>query len=792
MKTIIRNFMFVLRRFKMAMLLNVFGLSIAYAAFMIIMMQVSYDNHFDSCQPNAASIFRMDRSGWGGSSAVSSRPLERTARELSPHIKYGVVLSSWGNNTFFSVEHNGEKANYKEQFKAATLDLPHVFDFDFTEGDANALSAPNSVIIPESFARKYFGNEPALGKALLNPDNGETYRTIGGVYKDFPRNSSLTNIIYERMSDSENYDQWGNQNYQIFYRLDDPANVDITKSNIKKNITAERVFNTEDDLQWDKNGVDLTFTPLSELHFLGKVDYDPFPKASRQTIIVLISIALVILIIAGINFTNFSTALTPMRIKSINTQKVLGSPDTLLRGSLLLEAIGISLLSYLLSLGLLHIANITTVASLVEVDLSFAQQPFIIAGMAGVAVLVGLLAGLYPSYYITSFPPALVLKGSFGLSPKGRHLRSALVSVQFIASFALIIGSLFMYLQNYYMQHTPLGYDKDEMIVVHINQKINDRRDAFVSQLKTFSGISDATYAHSLLASGDTYMGWGFKMNNKNINFQCIPVSSSFLRVMGIDVLEGRDFRPEDDINGGYYIFNRKAVEQYDIKLGDKINGDEVIGFVPNIKFASLRTEVSPMAFYIWGKSMWRDANVPVFFSVAYVKVKAGSDLRAAMEHVRSTLKKFDPAYPFDVKFYDEVLQSTYEKEQKISSLITLFSLIAVFISIVGVFGLVVFDSEYRRKEIGVRKVLGSTTGQILIMFNKTYLRILVICFVLAAPIAAYAISGWLENFAYRIPMYWWVYAIAFVLILIITVATVTFQNWHAANSNPVNSIKSE
>ena len=310
--------------------------------------------------------------------------------------------------------------------------------------------------------------------------------------------------------------------------------------------------------------------------------------------------------------------------------------------------------------------------------------------------------------------------------------------------------------------------------------------------MKSFSGIEDITYAEQVLSSRDYYMGWGRTFKDKDINFQCIPVSPSFLRVMGITVTDGRDFRDEDDLKDtGCYIFNEKAREMYELELGDKIEKDEIIGFIPNVKFASFRNEVSPMTFYVWGKYRWGSEG-DKYYNAAYVKVKAGSDLRAAMKHIKASLTKIDPVYPFKTSFYNEILQRTYEKELKISNLITLFSVIAIFISIVGVFGLVVFESEYRRREVAVRKVLGSSTSQILVLFNKGYLFILIICFILAAPVAFYGVYRWLENFAYRTPMYWWVFLVSFILVSIITFITVTFQNWHVANSNPVDSMKTE
>ena len=791
MKTILRNFFSVLRRFKAASVLNVLGLSIAFVAFMLIMMQVNYDYTFDCSHRNADAIFRVDIvHGSKGSQAIICRPFARAFTESSPHIKGGCLLNAWVGSPFFYVEQNGQRTGYRENAWEVTPGLLDVIHFDMLEGTAQALDEPGSVILPESMAKKIFGNETAVGKQLIAPNVEMNAQIIKGVYKDFPRNSALQNVIYVAMNPKENYDNWGNWNYFFFVRLDDPANKENVLDNFKSNFNAKEVFGNE--FEWGgEESFDLRLTSLPDVHFLNNVDFDSMPKASRQTLLVLFSIAFVIIIIAGINFTNFSTALTPMRIKSINTQKVLGSSDRMLRGSLLVEAVGVSTFAYLLSLLFLYVIPKTPVASLVDADISFGAQPMIIAGTAVIAVIVGVLAGLYPSYYVTSFPPALVLKGSFGLSLAGRRMRSVLVGIQFVASFILIIGSLFMYLQNRYMQNAPLGYDKEEMIIVHLNNKINKDRDAFTNQLKSFSGVEDVTYSQFLLSSQDQYMGWGRDYNGKNINFQCLPVSSSFLKVMGIEVKEGRDFRPEDDQKEtGCYIFNEKAKAQLELKLNEQIDGDEIIGFIPDIKFASFRQEVTPMAFYLWGKYQWgQEGN---YYNAAYVKFKAGSDLRAGMEHVRESLKKFDSEYPFVIRFYDEVLQHTYEKELKIGSLITLFSLVAIFISIVGVFGLVVFESEYKRKEIAVRKVLGSTTGEVLYMFNVSYFWILLICFVHGAPVAWYGVHRWLENFAYRTPMYWWVLPLAFLAIGMITFLTVTYQNWHVANENPVKNIKSE
>lgn len=787
MKTILRNFFSVMRRFKMAGLLNVLGLSVAFTAFMVIMMQQVYDTNFDRCYPGSECVYRLDFSQPGGyRQSIISRPLARLLVNSSSHIVASALYDGGGKSSdlFFSIERNGNKLNFREARGQVTPGYPQVFQFDMLAGDSLTLQDPGKVLLPLSLARKLFGEESAVGRQLLLEEPGQFY-TVGGVYRDFPRNASVENVMYTAIGPKDNYDEWGNWNYSCFVRLDSPHNVADVQAGFKKAFDAKEVFGS------DGEKAQIQLDNLAELHFDNHVEWDTLPKASRSTLLVLFAIGFIIVLIAAINFTNFSTALAPMRIKSINTQKVLGSSPGIIRAGLMAEAVGISVIAYLLSLLWIVMLRYTPVATFTDADMSLAAQLPIVWGTAALAVVIGLLAGIYPARYMTSFQPALVLKGSFGLSPKGRQMRNVLIGIQFIASFALIVGAMFMYLQNQYMRNAPMGYEKDAVIVTDMNNRLNQSRETFSDKLKSLAGIEEVTYAEFLLSSQDKYMGWGRSYRNKSINFQCLPVDPSFLRVMGIQPTQGRDFRPEDGLaDSPRYIFNERARTEFEMELNEKIDGAEIVGFVPDIKFASFRTSIEPMAFLVWGKTRW--SGSPLRYRYAYVKVKAGTDLREAFRHVQQSLKTIDPEYPYSVRFFDEVLNRTYEKEQKIGSMVTLFSLMAVFISMVGVFGLVVFDSEYRRREISVRKVLGSTTNQILILFNRTYIRIILVCFVIAAPLAWYTVHRWLENFAYRTPMYAWVYVVALLVVAVITIITVTFQNWRAANDNPVNSIKSE
>ena len=786
MNPILRNFLSVIRRYKLAVVLNILGLSVAFTAFMIIMIQLNYDFGFDKFHKDFDKIFRVEFTQQHTSTqAVICRPLADRFFESSPQILAGAINQSWEINESFHVEGDDIRNIYQANSLVVSPSFFDVFTFDFVEGSNEGYVAPGTIFIPLSLSRKLFGSEPAVGKQIVI--SGRETQTIMGVYRDFPANSIVNNRIYFAMQENENKDDWSSWQFNAYIRVKDAENASQLFDNFKRTFDATALWG--EGFNWEESGNSIRLTALPDIHYVTDVQYDNAPKTSKQTLMVLFTIAIMIVAIAAINFTNFSTALTPIRVKSINTQRVLGARRNKLRLTIASEAVMVCLLSYIIAICCVMLLNNSQLSRLVDADLSIAANPLIIGGTALIALLTGVFAGWYPSFYVTSFAPALVLKGSFGLSPKGKKMRNTLIGIQFIASFALIIGTSFMYLQNRFMKNSPLGYEKDELITVNTGV-IQSSRDALINQLKTYSGIEDVTYGESLLSSSDSYRSWGFGYKGESMSFQCLPVHYSFLKVMGIEITEGRDFRAEDaNTQYGAYVFNETAHKRYNMELGTKIQviEGEIVGFMPDVKFASFRNAVEPMAFYVWGTWNFGDRS-----NMTYIRLKAGTDKRAAMSYIRSTLAEFDASYTFEVRFFDEVLQRLYEKEIALSTLITLFSLIAIFISIVGVFGLVVFDSECRRKEIGIRKVLGASTMGIVLMFYNEYLRILLICFVLASPLAWYAIHRWLENFAYKTPMHWWVYLLALVVVGAITAATVTFQNWRVASDNPVNSIKSE
>ena len=537
-------------------------------------------------------------------------------------------------------------------------------------------------------------------------------------------------------------------------------------------------------------GEQIRLVPLTDIYYMNETqDGGTFRSGNKEVTALLFGIALLIVIVAAINFTNFSTSLTPLRIKSINTQKVLGSSDTLLRRSLLIEAALISFIAWLVSLVIVWGLDWAEALPFIEADLSLVSNLPIVFLCGIVALVIGWLAGIYPAYYITSFPPALVLKGSFGLSPSGRKLRTTLICVQFVVSIVLIIGACFVQIQNSYMRNFSLGFDKDQVAIVELNETMYDKHhDTYVNRLKENPGIEDVAFAMEKVGSKDGYNTNGGNYKGKDFQYFIIIASSNFLRVMGIPVIEGRDFSKADELSDHVsYIFNRTAMEGLDMQVGDAFDSyspGHLIGFSDDVKFTSLRGGEDNIAFLV--------GNFGYSLPISYIRLKAGSDIHAVVGHIQETMRELDPSYPFNIEFYDEIFNHLYRKEENLRDLVTVFSLLAIIISLVGVFGLVVFETQYRRKEIGIRKVHGATVGEILLMFNKAYLRIVGICFVIAAPVAWQGVKMWLEGFAYKTPLHWWVFLIALLIVTVITLLTVSFQNWKAANENPVNSIKSE
>lgn len=795
MKLMIRNLLYLFKRFKTAVVLNLFGLTIAFAAFLLIVMQVDYEMNYDAMHSKSGRTFRLEANhGEFEHNAIHCLMFSDAFVNSSAHITdYSYRYPFYGGERYCQIDEvddQGEAKVFKENFQLCLPNISDVFDFHMKEGSVECLSIPGSVLIPKSVAKRLFNKQSAIGKRIrMSGSSGwqpvsTTILTIGGVYKDFPGNTTVQNRIYVPMDQlgllKSSWQMYANE---IYVTLDDPLNKEEVLDHFNK------TFDFAKSQMGSAQEIALRLTPLKDVYYTHDTTFDFNPKGHRETNYVLLGIAFLILFIAGINFTNLTTSLIPLRLKTINTHRVLGCSIYKLRAISLIESIVICLISYILALFIVNDLSYTPIANWVDADIRLSQYKGLILLTALIAILTGCLAGLYPAIRSTSYAPALVLKGSFGLSPKGKKVRVALIGFQYTVSIALIIVTLFMGLQNHFMTSSEqLGFNKDQVAIVNLTPEIYAKhKPQYIQKLKDYPGIEDVAFSVYELSKEDDMIDLEYaRHEDKDVFFKVFYASENFLSVMDIQVEEGRDFTRED-LNKAQsdYIINPAAERDFHLHPGDRFNDRTVLGVSKDFRFNSCRIASSPFVFAL-------NNDIPNPKLVSYIRFNSKTNLQEAVAHVRETLKEIDPTFPFEISFYNTILNNLYQKEQTLGKLISLFGIMAILISIVGVFGLVLFETQYRRKEIGIRKINGATTGQILLMFNKTYIRIVSVCFIISIPIAWMGTQQWLENFAYKTPLHLWVFIVAFLIILSVTIGTVTFRNWQAANENPVNSVKSE
>ena len=795
MKLMIRNLLYLFKRFKTAVVLNLFGLTIAFAAFLLIVMQVDYEMNYDAMHSKSGRTFRLEANhGEFEHNAIHCLMFSDAFVNSSAHITdYSYRYPFYGGERYCQIDEvddQGEAKVFKENFQLCLPNISDVFDFHMKEGSVGCLSIPGSVLIPESVAKRLFDKQSAIGKRIrMSGSSGwqpvsTTILTIGGVYKDFPGNTTVQNRIYVPMDQLDLLkSSWQMYANEIYVTLDDPLNKEEVLDHFNK------TFDFAKSQMGSAQEIALRLTPLKEVYYKHDTTFDFNPKGHRETNYVLLGIAFLILFIAGINFTNLTTSLIPLRLKTINTHRVLGCSIYKLQAISLIESIVICLISYILALFIVNDLSYTPIANWVDADIRLSQYKGLILLTALIAILTGCLAGLYPAIRSTSYAPALVLKGSFGLSPKGKKVRVALIGFQYTVSIALIIVTLFMGLQNHFMTSSEqLGFNKDQVAIVNLTPEIYAKhKPQYIQKLKDYPGIEDVAFSVYELSKEDDMIDLEYaRHEDKDVFFKVFYASENFLSVMDIQVEEGRDFTRED-LNKAQsdYIINPAAERDFHLHPGDRFNDRTVLGVSKDFRFNSCRIASSPFVFAL-------NNDIPNPKLVSYIRFNSKTNLQEAVAHVRETLKEIDPTFPFEISFYNTILNNLYQKEQTLGKLISLFGIMAILISIVGVFGLVLFETQYRRKEIGIRKINGATTGQILLMFNKTYIRIVSVCFIISIPIAWMGTQQWLENFAYKTPLHLWVFIVAFLIILSVTIGTVTFRNWQAANENPVNSVKSE
>lgn len=646
-----------------------------------------------------------------------------------------------------------------------------VFTPHILMGDLNGIfQEPGKVIISRKTAQRLFDKQNSVNQRI---DHDNQSWTVVAVYEDFANNSSLTNGIYTYMpEDDEN--EWS---YLAYYLMDAPPGEEF----IGKVNDNEKVIGRYHQISKEQRPL-LELAPLRDLH----LHYPEIGTGNSTTTWSLLAVGIVLILIAFINFVNFNIALVPSRVRSINMRKILGVNLSSLRMSIALEAVLLSLIAMVLACVYIHVFNGTMFSSFFSSSLALADNAATISVVMLALLLTALLLGLYPAYYTCSFDTAMVLKGSFVLSAKGARLRNILIMIQFAASIVLIVISSFIKVQHDYLQHHSWGIQKENIVYLPghaLKTKLNSFRD----EVTASPLIIDYTTAGSL--PGNVQMEWENTYQNKNISIVTWPVAPNFLQFFGVNILYGNDFDQQDASGREKIILNEEFLTQYEFDK-DLVGGTvpsfdvDIVGIAENVNFQSLHTPIRPMGFVILNESSsWNNRWVLLKLS--------GSNTKEAISHIEKVWKNNSDA-PFDIRFLDQTLDKLYQNENNLAKLISLFGAIAILVAVMGVYGLVVFNTRYRTKEIGIRKINGSTEQEIVLLLNKATLVLLGAAFIMAVPVSYYFVGKWLDNFAYRTPIHWWVFALAGLIILLVTAVTVSWQSWRAAIANPVDAIKTE
>ncbi|MFB0973013.1 MAG: FtsX-like permease family protein, partial [Bacteroidales bacterium] len=436
----------------------------------------------------------------------------------------------------------------------------------------------------------------------------------------------------------------------------------------------------------------------------------------------------------------------------------------------------------------------SNLANYISTDVGVGSHPWIALATLGFALLVALAASISPARYITSFSPAFALKNGFASTPQGKTLRYILVGLQFVISMALIIGVQTMQQQYKFLNNKNLGFNRDNLVAVKLNSsKVGDTK-SLNEALKQSPMIKDLTWTAGSIVQINR-MGWGRSIKGKEQNWQCYVVTPNFLKFFDIPVVEGRDFTEDDGSkDNGTFIFNETAKSQFDLTLEDKLSGHknepaEIAGFCKDFNFKPLQYAGGPMSLYVFGATPWWD------LTHIYIRTVPGAKIKDITDFVKKCVSEQKPDIDVSrvtVRSFSDELAAQYTSEKKLITLIEIFTIISILLSLMGVFSQVMFETQYRKKEIGIRRVHGASIGEILGMFVKRYLIIVSICFAIAAPVAYFAVTRWLQSFAYHISPRWLTFALSYILVLAVTLAIVVLRSLRAATDNPVNSIKTE
>ena len=804
MKIAFKNFLMTLKRYKVASLLNVVGLTLAFVAFYIIASQVWYSVSYNSPIKDSDRIYLVSAE-WGASkmggaeetwSLNCPQPVSYEAMELCPDVELMASMRPsadlgrvWVKQDKYHFE------NFDIGVHFGNAQIVDIFSFKAVAGDLKQVAEPNTVIIAESAAEKMgvgVGDEIWFeGGQWHNDGKPSEPQQVVAIYEDFPKNSFLhSRKIFQNdnLAQGQTNNNW---NYSCFVRLKEDADTDafcrIWSDQYAKwflGMVQEFLKQNPEEADFFEEGEEkqpVRLIPLDKMYYESNIEtYDNygFDFGSKSSTATLATIGLVIVIIAFINFVNFFFALVPVRMRAVNICKVFGASQGTLRWNFLFEAIGLVLIAMLLTFYLMVAIQESFITKFVTSSLALADNIPVVVVMVVLMILLAVVAALYPAFYITRFNASLGVKGGFAQSATGRRLRSLMVGVQFTVAMVLIIVTSVFFLQYRYMINYDLGFDRDN-VVTFANYDLAPKRETIIERLQQHPDVVDVTASgqslfHCMQSWGREYDGHQFMLYANNVRW-------NFLDFFGFELVDGEGFTPSSAERKEIIIMRQLHLDT-GYPLGMNSGSDyNTIGIIKDVRLAPVSQPNQYHAFYC--------SNNSGFF---YVRLVEGADVKAFAKFVKELTKEFSPiGEGEDIYYLNQWVEMLYQTTKQQLMTIGMFAVLAIVIALMGVFGIVMFETQHRRSEIAVRKVYGATTAQMIQMLNLRYVWIVLGCFVVAAPVAWYITSRWLEQFANRIASPWWIYVVALIVVLAITVGLVTLRSWRAATENPADVVKS-
>jgi len=795
-----------LLKHKFYSLLNILGLSIGIASFLFILLYTQEELSYDKYHDRADDIVRIDFHARLGEnefvSANNSAPLGPTLAREYPEVESYCRFRDRGS---YLIKY-GDKHYKEEDIIYADSTFFKFFNIPLLQGDRNlALTEPNSIVISERMAKKYFGEEDPLGKSVILDNDQSTMVT--GVMSEIPSNTHFHYDFLVSLSsmDQSREENWGSNNFNT-YALLNPG-VDLEEFEKKIQITFRKGFEpvlvsyvgtTWDEFMAAGNYALYDVTKLTDIHLYSDKSEELAANGDSRYIYIFGLIGLFILLIAGINFVNLTTARSMNRAKEVGVRKVVGAEKANLIKQFLSESTIISFVALIFSFGFIYLAlpgfNDLSAKEFKIADFS---SSFFIASALGIAALTGLLSGIYPAIYLSSFKPVKVLKGAL-IGNKNKSLfRNALVVFQFFITTLLIIGTVVVFQQLNYMQNKKLGYDKEQVLVLNDVYALGDQTQAFKERIKNHPSVKHTSISGFLPVASSRNTSSYFKGKNPSqenaILISNWRVDFDYVKTMGMEIVKGRDFDANLATDSMGLVINEELARQlgYDDPIGEYMSGYtgneatdmefyQIIGVIKNFHFSSLRDNIDPLALFI-GRSR----------GAMSMRLET-ADIASFTKDLQSTWNEMAPGQPFAYQFLDERFSRMFESEQHLAKIVSVFSFLAIFIACMGLLGLATFIAQQRTKEIGIRKVLGASIPNLVFLLCKDFGALILIAFMLAAPIAWYVMKGWLADFAFAISIGISVFLIAGLLVLIMAVLSVVYQASRVAVVNPVETLKWE